>query len=201
MSAEQQPASQPAAGAGAADPIAEAAAAGVEPMPEETPFIKRLGGAAFVFTAYFTMCWVLAASGLAQSAARASAPGIIVFLLCCFGFVSIAVDSGAAYPFRELAGKIPILGGGLYSEKKEWKPKADYGRGAWMWVPDWGLLACAMCTGMWAGTLLSAVGLNVFPVSGGTAHGVRDLFAHGLMGSAWCWIAHAVLSKLGAYED
>lgn len=167
------------------------------PKPQGTPFSKRLGGAAFLFAAYFAMCFGIAASGLAQSASRSTAPGLIFFLGACFGLVVIAVDSAAAYPFRELAGKIPFLGKGLYVERKDWNQHTSQ----WESVPDWGLLTCAMCAGMWAGTILAALGLNVFPVSESAPWAIRDLVGHGLVGSAWCWIAHSILHRLGAYGE
>lgn len=160
-----------------------------------TPFWARLAGSAFVFAVYFGMCAAFAASGFATSAARTTAPGLVVFLAVCFGLVTIAVDSGAAYPFRELAGKIPFVGKGLYSESQTWNPVT----GKMDMLPDWGILTCPMCAGMWAGTILAGLGLNVFAISDGTAAAIRDLVAHGLMGSAWCWVMHAILNRLGAY--
>jgi hypothetical protein len=177
---------------------APAAQPGAVPIvPPSTPFLVRLGGSAFAFAAYFGMCAAIAASGVAQSAARAAPPGILFFLGACFGLVTIAVDSAAAYPFRELAGKLPIVGKGLYTERQVWDEPSRH----WRSEPDWGLLTCAMCAGMWAGTILAALGLNVFTIEPGFALGVRDLVGHGLIGSATCWIVHSLLSRLGAYSS
>jgi hypothetical protein len=161
-----------------------------------TPFLARLGGAAFTFAAYFCTCAAIAASGVAQSATRTTPTGILFFLGACFGLVTIAVDSGAAQPFRELAGRIPLLGKGLYTERQIW----DEPSRRWRQEPDWGLLTCAMCAGMWAGSILAALGINAFAIEAGTLCGMRDLFGHGLISSAVCWMLHSVLSRLGAYS-
>lgn len=171
-----------------------------QPQPGPEPLWRRVLGATVLFAVYFGMCAALSNTGFASSMSRDFGASSIVifffFLMATFGVVSIAVDSGAAHPYRLLAGKIPIIGEGLYAERQEWNERARQ----WIMVPDWGLLACAMCAGMWVGTLLAAFGISVFKVGDG-AGGVRDLFGHGVAGSAFCWALHSVLHRLGAYEN
>lgn len=65
-----------------------------------------------------------------------------------------------------------------------------------------GLLSCPMCTGWWVGFFLSLVSLG--PASGYVWNTtvlpqlLITMLANAFSSSAWCWIMHVVLSRLGA---
>ena len=64
-----------------------------------------------------------------------------------------------------------------------------------------GLLKCPMCTGWWVGLALSLYSLG--PASGQVWHTempqiLLTMLANAFSASAWCWIVHVVLVRLGA---
>lgn len=150
---------------------------------EKLSFPRRLAGSLLDFGLFFGLCLTLAARGwtLPQVAAGSPATALILFVTVTYGLVYIITKSSVALPFSQLAGKLPIVGPGLYG--KDAAGKED------------GLLACPLCTGMWAGTILAALGVSTFPLAPGLA-GARDLVVHGLLGAGSAYFLHAVTDRV-----
>lgn len=139
---------------------------------------KDLLTASFVFGVFCAMCIGWAHLGL---------PSLVVsFLLfgtACFGLVTVAVHAGVTYPFRAFAGK---LSKELYEEEDE--------------QPSWGVLACPMCAGMWAGAIMAGVGMPAFALPEDVWLRAHAISLHGFLGVAVAWIVYNILKKTGAYE-
>lgn len=148
------------------------------------PWPVRFGISCAILGTWLAVCGSL-------SFFRAVGAGVLMspalFLLICFALVNIVSEAGVTYPFRELAAKIPLIGGDLYAEDAAGKP-------------EYGLLVCSMCLGLWMGTALSALGVRAFPVAAGGTDGMLALAVHGLLASGASFIVHVVLDRLGAYK-
>jgi hypothetical protein len=142
---------------------------------DQESFASRLVGSTGVFAVFFAACALLGQHHLP------STPSLSLFLLAAYALTAIVVDSKIAWPFSELAGKIPIFGPGLYSEDKDGTQS--------------GLLSCAMCTGMWTGAALAAAGISIYPIGDGLL-GARDLVVHGIISSGASFAGHLVVEKL-----
>ena len=59
-----------------------------------------------------------------------------------------------------------------------------------------GLLKCPMCTGWWVGFVLSFL-LHLGPAQNMGA-ALPEWLANAFCASAWCWVVHVVLVRLGA---
>lgn len=141
------------------------------------PYAKPLAASAIIFAAFIALARTAVAHHWLLEARNVS---FAVFAAAIFGLTTIVVFSAVAWPFRMLAGSIPLIGKHLY----EWKePEPE------------GLLACAMCSGMWLGAILAALGVTIFPINS-----TMDLVTHGLIGSGIAWFLYAVTNKLGAYH-
>lgn len=159
------------------------AAANVEPwVPPGTTWARRFLASAFTVLAYFGVLYVLVTKVAMLSSVASGMAGAVLFFLGTYGLVTILVQSEIAQPFREALGRIPVIGPGIYEQTEN---------------EDHGLLSCPLCSGQWIGSLLPALGLQLFPIADGLL-GVRDLFVHGLVGAAVCWLLHVVTEKLGA---
>ena len=142
--------------------------------------LKRLGGSLLALAIFFVLCCGLV--GLSATPAIAGGVvGVLAFLLVTHGATTIIVDSTVAAPFLELAGKIPVVGPGIYREDPD--------------GTNHGLLACSMCTGMWVGAIVAGLGISLWPTDTGWL-GVRDLAFHGAASSAWCFAAHLLVEKV-----
>lgn len=159
---------------------------GVQEAPQAHSMIGRVARSTGLFGSYFLLCYLVLRAGPASHSLFPFGPGVnlLLFLLGCYGVSNIAVESGATYPFRELAGKLPLVGRELYHEDGTQSP-------------DWGVLACIMCTAMWVGTLLAAAGAGVFPVPASLGAGALALLLHGAMGSGFAYFVHVLVRWLG----
>lgn len=144
-----------------------------EPAVKE-PFIKDLIVSTIIFGFYLLLCYLLPVNRAFGTI------GLLPFSIINFGLVIVIVFSAITWPFRMLLGSIPLIGKHLY----EWGTKPS------------GLLACALCTGMWTGTLIGATGLTVYNIIS-----LRDLIAHGMIGAGSAWILYAVTKRLGVYDE
>jgi hypothetical protein len=154
------------------DAAAAEAAAGKPPS-----FLWQLAGSVVAFAVFFAMC---AALGKHHLAGVSSA---LLFVLACHGLTQLVTESKIAFPIVQLAGKLPLVGSGLYTEGADGKP-------------DGGLLSCSMCLGLWIGALLAAAGVTMYPVGSEGLTGMRDLVVHGIAGSAVGYLAHVIVEKL-----
>jgi hypothetical protein len=133
----------------------------------------RLAGTFLDFAAFGGLCLLLERF---HAAPRLTEPmALIVFALVTAGATHILVHSAISYPLSQLAGLIPVIGPGLYSDG-DGKPK--------------GLLSCSLCTGMWIGALMAALGFQAW-----SGVGSVDYMAHGLVGAVAAGLASRVLPK------
>lgn len=139
-------------------------------------FLKRLGGSSLAFAVFFAMCFFLGRHHLGGT------PSLALFILATHGLAQLVTESKIAWPFVQLVGKLPLFGPGLYRKNEEGNFE--------------GLLSCPMCVGMWAGAILAALGVSMYPVGGEGLSGMRDLVVHGIAGSAVGYAAHLVVEKL-----
>jgi hypothetical protein len=106
-----------------------------------------------------------------QERVHMMAAPMVLWLFLTYGVTLIVTGSRVAEPLRRLVLRIPKFG---------------Y------------MIGCPMCFGWWVGLGLSLLGLGI-------AHGsplpawlvpIADAFCS----SAWCWVMHVVLAKIGAEE-
>lgn len=149
---------------------------------EELSLPLRLAGALLDFGLFFGLCLALAARGWLLP--PLTAPALPTFALVAFGLVFIITKSTVALPFSQLAGKLPLVGPALYSKTTSNGVEKEEG-----------LLTCPLCTGMWVGAILAAVGVTAWPPAGGLL-AARDLVAHGLLGAGGAYTLSAVVERL-----
>lgn len=133
-----------------------------------------LSGAGVVLALFCGFCALLTPFAVAP---RLSFwPAFVVFTLVVWGTVEIVVTSEIVYPVAKAVGRLPLIGPALYREEfEEGKKEGDAN----------GLLACALCLGMWLGPAACALGFSLWP-----ATSPSDLVAHGLLGAGIAYGIH-----------
>lgn len=141
--------------------------------PRDVKFASRLAGTILDFVAFGGMC--LALEKLHAQPVLSGPMALAVFSLVTGGMTHVLVHSPITHPIAQLAGMVPVIGKGLYDES-DGTPR--------------GLLACPVCTGMWAGALVAGAGFEAW--SGFRA---IDFTAHGLIGAVAAGLLSRVLPK------
>lgn len=156
-------------------------AASAQPAQQEAPpepsLAQRLLHSTTVTALFFATCYLLPHYKLLGAPVFTSLP---LFVLTCWALVKIAIDSTVTESFSQLVGKLPVIGPGLYDESDG---------------PPTGLLSCPLCTGMWMGMILGALGARTFEIDAGLP-AMLALVAHGLIGSGAAYLGHLVEDRL-----
>lgn len=145
---------------------------------KDPPLLTRVLRSLGLVAAYVGACCAATLYGLRGS----SGGSPWVFALTTYGFTTLIVESAILKPVREAAGRIPIIGPGLYIMDKDERGVE-------------GLLSCPFCTGTWVGLALAALGVTFFPVGHGI-EGFRDMLCHGCFGAGACWLLAAAYERI-----